>query len=252
MPTDAGEGAYNAIMKFGLRTATSSPRRRWYQFTLRVFMTGITLLAVTLGAVGLWIAPAERQRAAVAMVLRIGGHVGYSDASVDESSLIRYLREWLPRDYFDAVVMVGFDGTRATDDDLAALQGLTELRELWLIDTRVTDTGLAHLHKFPHLQELWLDGTEVTDTGLVQLQEIPQLRYLNLEHTKVSDSGLRHLANCTELNTLVLTFTEVTDAGLVHLRGVKHLRSLWVEATKVTDAGALEFEKALPGCDVLN
>ena len=49
------------------------------------------------------------------------------------------------------------------DTSLQRLQGLGELRILWLDGTPLTDAGLEHLRSLPHLEGLRLSETHVTD-----------------------------------------------------------------------------------------
>ena len=157
--------------------------------------------------------------------------------------------------------------SKVSDDDLACLKGLTQLRLLWLTGTNVTgsglaylkdltrlqdldlrytpltDAGLEHLKGLTHLKRLLLVETQVTDAGLEQLKGLTELQELFLWHTNVTDAGLEHLKGLTQLQKLVLTYTKVTDAGLEHLIGLTNLRSLDLGA-RVTDAG-LEKLKGL-------
>ena len=55
---------------------------------------------------------------------------------------------------------------QVTDEGLAHLTGLPQLKGLQLIGTKVTDQGLAYLDGLPQLTGLLLDGTQVTDAGL--------------------------------------------------------------------------------------
>jgi|SRR5579863_792815 len=62
-------------------------------------------------------------------------------------------------------------GTSVTDDSLAQLSRLTNIRVLLLDGTAVTDLGLAHLSRLTKLQVLYLENsTAVTDKGVEQLQ----------------------------------------------------------------------------------
>lgn len=66
--------------------------------------------------------------------------------------------------------------TRVTDDGLAYLVRLANLRRLVLANTAITDYGLVHLQRIPTLQTLNLRGTKVTDAGVAALQQaLPQL-----------------------------------------------------------------------------
>ena len=51
------------------------------------------------------------------------------------------------------------------------LEGLTNLKKLYLWDTQVTDAGLVHLVGLTNLKWLYLYGTQVTDAGLAELRK---------------------------------------------------------------------------------
>src|SRR5262245_58130958 len=86
-------------------------------------------------------------------------------------------------------ITVSFSGPRATDAELASLQGLTQLHTLYLHDVRITDAGLAHLEGLSQLHTLSLLDTPVTDAGLTHLKGLGQLRELILAGTKITDAG---------------------------------------------------------------
>jgi hypothetical protein len=84
--------------------------------------------------------------------------------------------------------------TPVTDDDLAALQGLSRLRSLNLDGAgNLSDKGLEHLKDLASLRSLSLASTAVTDAGLERLQGLKELRTLNLWETHVSDTGVHSL-----------------------------------------------------------
>jgi hypothetical protein len=223
-----------------------TPKRRWAQFSLATLFVVVTVLCVALALV---VVPAERQRRAVAAIEAIGGSVEYvePDETVSEAFPKRFLRRWLPPDYFDEVCAVDFDGT---DADLAHLHGLTRLRFVNLRGAQVTDAGLAHLPGLTGLERLYLDSTQVTGAGLVHLQGISRLHWLSLRGTRVTDTGLAHLEGLPGLQKLWLRGTQVTDVGLTHLQGLPGLRFVGLEGTQVTDAGLAQLRRARPKCQV--
>jgi hypothetical protein len=65
--------------------------------------------------------------------------------------------------------------TKPTDDDLACLECLDQLKLLDLTGSSVTDAGLEHLKKLPHLRSVMLIDTKVTRRGAEQLsRDLPQ------------------------------------------------------------------------------
>ena len=88
-----------------------------------------------------------------------------------------WLRTLLRDDFFSDVSDMSF-GTDATDKSLEHLDGLTQLRCLFLGSTQVTDKGLEHLTGLTQIQTLWLSDTQVTDKGLEHLTGLTKLRTL--------------------------------------------------------------------------
>jgi hypothetical protein len=170
-----------------------------------------------------------------------------------------------------------FQSHRMTNIDIAHLERLTRLEELWLEDSDIGDAGLnrlggltelhslsvlsngdeespvtnlgiAHLARLKHLEALELSCSEVTDAGLIPLGQMQQLRSLRLDRTKVTGRGLVHLKGLTELRVLALRETydsdaelSLTDTGLASLSGLVQLRMLEVTApgpgNDITDHG---------------
>jgi hypothetical protein len=62
-------------------------------------------------------------------------------------------------------------GSTLTDEGLAQLRNLQELRTFGLGSTLVTDQGLVHLEKLPNLQQVWLSKDTVTAEGVGKLKK---------------------------------------------------------------------------------
>jgi hypothetical protein len=229
-----------------------TPKRRWAQFSLATMFVVVTVLCVWMAIV---VNRAHRQQDAVAAIEELGGEVEFEKPNQSRSEAFsrRFLRRWMPQDYFDDVHEVWLNGTRVTNDGLRHLRALTKLR-LLLLDSNpeVTDAGLAQVRGLTRLQVLQLGGTQVTDSGLGHLRGLSELQELQLDGTRVTDGGLVHLQGATELRILSLDGTQVTDAGLIHLRGLTVLQELWLVGTLVTDEGVAELQKALPNCQILH
>jgi hypothetical protein len=130
-------------------------------------------------AIAVW--RAERQKTAVAHVLRRGGRVTYAEASLGEWWLITQARKVLPRDYFASVDRVHFldSYSEVTDEDVKYVAKLSDLRALALCHTKVTDRGLLHLRVLKKLKWLTLVGNPlITEDGVARLkQELPDCKF---------------------------------------------------------------------------
>ncbi len=135
-----------------------------------------------------------------------------------------------------------------TDDGLALLKTLTNLKTLILAGTGVTDSGLVHLRSLEMLAGLDLDFCEeVTDAGLVHLRALTNLQWLSLKGTRfaprpITDSGLKHLRELTKLELLDLSGTRITDVGLAQLNGMTRLKVLNMGLTGLTDVGLAQLK----------
>jgi Leucine-rich repeat (LRR) protein len=104
---------------------------------------------------------------------------------------------------------------------------LSNLTELWLINTQITD--LTPLTGLSNLTTLWLDNTQITD--LTPLTSLSNLTTLSLYNTQITD--LTPLTSLSNLTTLRLRNTQITD--LTPLTSLSNLTELWLRNTQITD-----------------
>ncbi len=111
-------------------------------------------------------------------------------------------------------------GPGFTDKHLERLQGLPDLKYLWITrGSRVTDAGLARLKAFPSLARLDLDeAPAVTVAGLAHLEAVPKLEELWLQGRQFTDDAVPRLARLKGLRILVLNKTGCTEEGIARLR----------------------------------
>ena len=116
------------------------------------------------------------EAAAVAFIQKLGGKVEFVGEGKDQRVFKVYLHN-----------------TSVQDADLAVLETLPKLTNLFLGKTQIGDAGLLHLLKSGDLQTLSLNSTRVTDEGLKSLVTLTKLKTLNLQETKVTNDGLAEL-----------------------------------------------------------
>jgi hypothetical protein len=116
------------------------------------------------------------------------------------------------------IIAVNLRGPEVTNDDLALLAGMPNLKSLALEYVNVTNAGLAHLKNLPHIEHLSLTGTQMTDAGLKHLEGLPRLESLSLRTVQVTDAGVNSLASLRKLKHLEIDHTRVTLAGAHFLR----------------------------------
>jgi len=235
----------------------SEHKRRWLQFSTRAFLLVVTLLAVWLATS---VRQAKNQRSAVATIESLGGRVRYGfeptweeryrrdeerrealaagktpRTYVDGPMAPKWLVDRLGVDFFARVKMVDLTNTLCTDNDLAALKLIPNLKQL---DMRhvpyVTSNGIAHLAKIK-LETLSIEGnqysndsgeTGLDDSALVHVGKLRTLKNLSIEQNRFTDDGLSHLSNLSRLESLSLAGTDITVDGLDHLAELRRLHTL--------------------------
>jgi hypothetical protein len=170
---------------------TATPKRRWYQFSLKTLLVVLTLASVSLGWLTYERNEVQKREVAIARIKELGGRV--------------YFDEEKP---FRPIWIVPLFGHRA----------FYEVRAVDLDETKVTDADLVHLTGLTKLDLLRLSHTQITDAGLVHLTGLSSLKTLSLSYTQVTDAGLVHLVGLKELKELVLVSTRVTDEGIGRLK----------------------------------
>lgn len=121
---------------------------------------------------------------------------------------------------------VTLQGEHVTDATLDQMKGFT-FESLMLNQTSVTDEGLAKLKHLPNLKRLFLRTMHIAGPGLAYLQDLASLRYLELHSAPITDDLLAHLESMKNLEGVSLEMIEkITDAGLTHLNGLTKLRKL--------------------------
>jgi hypothetical protein len=128
------------------------------------------------------------------------------------------------------------------NDMKGTLGRVTALR---LAGAHVTDDAIANIKNLPNLKSLDLSNTGVTDKSLESLKDLGRLRSLHLDHTAITDKGLEHLKNCKNLEQLDVGETKITDKGIAALKDLKRLEELGLSNTKLTDK-SLDSLKDLP------
>ena len=139
--------------------------------------------------------------------------------------------------------------TQVSDAGLEALSGCKTLEEIDLSeDSLISDEGMAHLAKLTNLKKLNLWRVQITDAGAVQLAPLTKLLWLNLDNSKLADGGLVLLKDMKSLTFLHIGSTQVTEAGAASLFHLKTLKDLKVTRTALgaSDSAVAELKKNLP------
>ena len=237
------ESHYNGDMD-----ETPRVRRRWLWYGLPVLLGVVALVAIA----GTWFAvklkQAEKQRAAVETIRRLGGTVRYDYQRNPETARMvpppgpGCLRERYGIDFVATVEAVDFGPRTPTEGgpvDPGPLDdaGLKEVVE--------------HLEGVPRVSSLGISGRKVTDAGLKSIATLGQLKGLYIYATSITDSGLEEIRGLHELERLSISETGITDAGLRHLGGLRRLKLLYLNYTHVTQQGVNVLQGVLPDCKIM-
>jgi internalin A len=242
--------------------AVLTPKRRWFQFSLRTLLLLVAVLAVWLG----WHTyRVKQQREAVLTVEEVGGLVRYDYQWTRGGTTAPPNRpSWLARlvgvDHVHDVVSITLAHNKSvTDADLRQLSALKNLRDLNLGWTEVSDAGLVHLKQLTRLESLYLEGCpNVTDSGIAHLAGLTNLKELAVSNTGMSNAGMVHLKNLKKLEWLELTGVPVEDDVVQYLRELTNLKVLFFcrlgapgAPPRISAEAVAELRKCLPQCSII-
>jgi hypothetical protein len=146
--------------------------------------------------------------------------------------------------------------TTETDSLLRKAKANPDVKTVLLHKTRgISDEGLASLATLPNLKKLVIDGSRITDKWLEAFRGNTSLEKLELNHTYVSNDGLKHLKDLLNLQTLILDYesrigNHLTDAGLVHLKAIPKLTQLRIIGDWASQKAIAELQADLPNCKI--
>lgn len=134
---------------------------------------------------------------------------------------------------------IQIEQTRLTDEHLAELAGLENLRELLLDhpESRFSAAGLKRLVGLPKLEHLRIRGRGIDDEALARLAELESLRILNVPQATFSDESLALLKKLPHLEQLRFGSPRVTDAGMPAIGELPAIKRLHLIDVRITDAG---------------
>lgn len=134
------------------------------------------------------------------------------------------------------VQTLSVEGTKITDDAMASIVQLREIRHLVLKNNQgLKGHGFVHLKAQKKLQALVLAGCPISNEGLECISVLDSLESLNLTGTKVTDDGLKSLGKLKRLDALWLSKTSVTSKGVAGIVPLGNLKSLVLADTAIDD-----------------
>jgi Leucine-rich repeat (LRR) protein len=180
-------------------------------------MTHVRWIAISIAGAALCVAapPVATQETFAAWIEGIGG--SFQKNSAGRITEVDLLATWV------------------TDDDLARIGALPDLRKIDLSHTRISDLGLAHLRPLKKVVSLNCSSCSyITDGGVASLKDWVNLEYLNVRGSEVTSRVFEHLARMKNLRTLDVGFSRVNDDGFEALASLEHLEELHIGGDKMT------------------
>ena len=164
----------------------------------------------------------------------------------DVGAWIKEVGGTFEKDKAGKIVAVDLTSTWITDDDLAKLGGLPELRKIDLSDTKIGDLGIAQLRPLKHVTHFNCNYCSyLTDGAVAYIKNWTNLEYLNVRGSEVTSRVFEHLAAMKHLKALDVSFSRVNDDGFDALATLEELQELHIGGDKMSGL-ALPLLRLLP------
>ena len=141
----------------------ATPKRRWYQFSLKTLLVVLTLLCIGPGGyVAYEQRKAREQKATVKSLETLGAFIRRDPRTPPRSALMRAI---LGDESFAHVTLVSMNnkGSVAVDAGLVDVARLNGVVELSLVRSQVSTSAMKKVAGLKSLKVLGLDETQMTD-----------------------------------------------------------------------------------------
>jgi hypothetical protein len=157
-------------------TCEKAPRR--FQFGLRTFLIGVTLIALTLAASIAVLRPWYVDRGKIETLKNFNAQV------FTEPRGQFLLRHFIGDSFSERSIYLHLDDPRVDDDWLKQLGPMQHIEVLSIKSPNLSDVGLQELVKWPKLQSLNIVDTKISDSAIETLRKIhPSLRLVKSRQT---------------------------------------------------------------------
>jgi len=217
-------------------------RRRW-------IIVIMAICAVVCGSLSVYVwLICRRARIEHAIIddLVVHGPTGGADDG-DLPALRDYIYDFLriPK----PITGLSLSGPSITDEKIAKLRGLANLRGLGCDQCAITDEGIDIISYIPTIEWLELLGCDnITDNAIIHMARMKGLQRLAIcgVNGKISGRTLSRLACLQNLTNLHIDCYAVSDDAVEPIGSLKHLTSLDIRGTSITDAGIRRLSLLLP------
>ncbi len=145
--------------------------------------------------------------------------------------------------HFDRLERIYLHKPKVTNEGIAALGDVTNLRELELnwLPTSISDQGLEPLGQLPNLEKLVIGNAPFGDPTLKAISQLPKMKWLILARgdnpDKITVDGVRHLTSLKQLERLALRDCHIDDQSVVPIETLAKLEYLDLGGNRITDEG---------------
>ena len=92
-------------------------------------------------------------------------------------------------------VCLSLENASITDNGIANLPKLEQLRCIDLDSTKITDLSMEIISSYKNLEEIWIEDTQITDVGFKKLALLKRLKYVSFWDTDISDNAYNYVVN---------------------------------------------------------
>jgi hypothetical protein len=140
---------------------------------------------------------------------------------------------------FSSLVVLSLNNTHVTDELLAGIGLLPELRSLGIANTKVSAEGLSHLSG-RSLISLTIDTSQVDEASVESLAALKGLRHIEVWNCSDATTEIIRVLGCS---SVVLRGTATTGASLELLESMHGLKTLRLIGTTVPPDDASRFQE---------
>lgn len=133
---------------------------------------------------------------------------------------------------------VGLAGPGVTDLSMTMLSKIQALESISLVNTSVTVSGLRELHNCPNVETLTLSGAGITDDVILGIEGWPSLKSIQIIRASISSDGLVPLTKCETLVAIDLWEAgQIDDSAMTILESLPGLESIHLVNAPISDKG---------------
>lgn len=162
-----------------MQAAVAAKPSKRFQFGLRTFLIGVTVLSIALAASTAVLVPWYADRNKIDTLKEVNAQV----ATEPRSQFL--LRQFVGDTFSERSIYLHLNDARVDDDWIKRLGHMQHIEVLSIKSPNLTDAGLMELMNWPSLRSLNLVDTKVTDSATASLRELhPNLRRVRSRQTQ--------------------------------------------------------------------